>query len=280
MNIKRSCGVLLPVFSLPSEHGIGTFGKAAYDFIDFLAAAGQSWWQMLPVGPSGSGDSPYQSFSSFAGNEYFIDLDMLTADGLLTKSEVESVSWGEDSDRVDYEIMRSERGRLLKLAAERGIERDGQKLDGFIAENASWLPDYALYMALKEHFGMAAWTEWDESIRMRAPEAVAKYTALLAEDIRRFEYVQYLFYTQFAALRAYAHEKGIGLIGDMPIYVALDSADVWAQPSFLSSTKKICPPPLRAYRLTISAPTASSGATLSTIGTHSAQTATAGGYAG
>ena len=241
MNIKRSCGVLLPVFSLPSEHGIGTFGKAAYDFIDFLAAAGQSWWQMLPVGPSGSGDSPYQSFSSFAGNEYFIDLDMLTADGLLTKSEVESVSWGEDSGRVDYEIMSSERGRLLKLAAERGMGRDGQKLDGFIAENASWLPDYALYMALKEHFGMAAWTEWDEPIRMRTPEAVAKYTALLAADIRRFEYVQYLFYTQFAALRAYAHEKGIGLIGDMPIYVALDSADVWAQPSFFKLDEKNMP---------------------------------------
>ena len=119
MNIKRSCGVLLPVFSLPSEHGIGTFGKAAYDFIDFLADAGQSWWQMLPVGPSGSGDSPYQSFSSFAGNEFFIDLDLLAADGLLTKSEVESVSWGENNGRVDYEIMRSERGRLP-----RGVFRD------------------------------------------------------------------------------------------------------------------------------------------------------------
>ena len=229
--MKRSSGILMPISSLPSPHGIGTLGAEARKFVDFLADAGQSWWQILPVGPTSFGDSPYQSFSAYAGNPYFIDLDLLCADGLLTPEEVNAVNWGTDPARVDYSAIYSGRFPLLRLATERGWERDADKVSAFSAENDSWLPDYALFMAIKRHFGMRAWTEWpDEDIRLRRPEAVDRYQRELAEDIRLFTYIQYLFFLQWGALRSYAHEKGIGIIGDLPIYVAMDSADVWADP--------------------------------------------------
>lgn len=221
----------MPISSLPSPHGIGTLGAEARKFVDFLADAGQSWWQILPVGPTSYGDSPYQSFSAYAGNPYLIDLDLLCEDGLLTPAEVNAVSWGTDPARVDYSAIYNGRFPLLHLAMERGWERDADKVKAFSEENDAWLPDYALFMALKRHFGMSAWTEWpDEDIRLRRPEAVARYREELADDIRLFTYIQYLFFRQWEALRAYAHEKGIGIIGDLPIYVAMDSADVWADP--------------------------------------------------
>ena len=229
--MKRSSGILMPISSLPSPHGIGTLGAEARKFVDFLADAGQSWWQILPVGPTSYGDSPYQSFSAYAGNPYLIDLDLLCEDGLLTPAEVNAVSWGTDPTRVDYSAIYNGRFPLLHLAMERGWERDADKVKAFSEENDAWLPDYALFMALKRHFGMNAWTEWpDEDIRLRRPEAVARYREELADDIRLFTYIQYLFFRQWEALRAYAHEKGIGIIGDLPIYVAMDSADVWADP--------------------------------------------------
>ena len=229
--MKRSSGILMPISSLPSPHGIGTLGAEARKFVDFLADAGQSWWQILPVGPTSYGDSPYQSFSAYAGNPYLIDLDLLCEDGLLTPAEVNAVSWGTDPARVDYSAIYNGRFPLLHLAMERGWERDADKVKAFSEENDAWLPDYALFMALKRHFGMSAWTEWpDEDIRLRRPEAVARYREELADDIRLFTYIQYLFFRQWEALRAYAHEKGIGIIGDLPIYVAMDSADVWADP--------------------------------------------------
>ena len=229
--MKRSCGILMPISSLPSPHGIGTLGAEARKFVDFLADAGQSWWQILPVGPTSYGDSPYQSFSAYAGNPYFVDLDLLCEDGLLTPAEVNSVNWGTDPAKVDYSAIYNSRFPLLHLAMERGWERDADKVAAFSEENASWLPDYALFMAIKRHFGMRAWTEWpDEGIRLRRPEAVDRYQRELAEDIRLFTYIQYLFFLQWGALRSYAHEKGIGIIGDLPIYVAMDSADVWADP--------------------------------------------------
>ncbi len=241
MNIKRSCGVLLPLFSLPSEHGIGTLGRAAYEFVDFLAGAGQSWWQILPVGPAGSGDSPYQSFSSFAGNAYFIDLDLLAEDGLLTEGEIAAASRGSDVQCVDYDALRKSRMPLLRLAAQRGLERGGGDFTGFCRSNAGWLSDFALYMALKEHFGGSAWYEWPEDIRLRRPEAVERCGLALRESTQIYAYVQYLFYRQWDALRAYAHGHGIGIIGDMPIYVALDSADVWAEPEFFLLDEKNVP---------------------------------------
>ena len=229
--MKRSCGILMPISSLPSPHGIGTLGAEARKFVDFLADAGQSWWQILPVGPTSYGDSPYQSFSAYAGNPYFVDLDLLCEDGLLTPAEVNAVNWGGDPARVDYSAIYNGRFPLLHLAMERGWERDADKVAAFSEENASWLPDYALFMAVKRHFGMRSWTEWpDEDIRLRRPGAVLRYREELADDIRLFTYIQYLFFRQWEDLRSYAHEKGIGIIGDLPIYVAMDSADVWADP--------------------------------------------------
>ena len=231
--MKRSCGILLPVFALPSPYGIGTLGQAAYDFVDFLRQAGQSWWQMLPLGPTGYGDSPYQSFSSYAGNPYFIDPDLLRRDGLLTAQEIASLAWGSDPARVDYAALYENRFVLLQKAAERGWARDRAEVQLFARQNAQWLPDYALYMAVKRHFDEKPWTQWpDEAIRLRKPEAMAQYRQLLASDIRMFTYSQFLFFRQWNALRAYAHEQGVGIIGDLPIYVSMDSADVWAEPAF------------------------------------------------
>ena len=227
--LPRSSGILMPVYSLPSPYGIGTLGAAARDFVDFLAAAGQRWWQMLPVGPTAYGDSPYQSPSTYAGNPYLIDLDMLVEDGLLEQGEIDAPCWGEDPGRVDYGRLYQNRLPLLDKAADRGLKRDAAGLEAFVQDNP-WLPDYALFTALKRHFGMRCWLEWPEDIRLRKAAEMDKYRALLAQDIRRLMYIQYLFFRQWDALRDYAHQKGVGIIGDMPIYVALDSVDVWAEP--------------------------------------------------
>lgn len=233
MKMTRSSGILLPISALPSPYGIGSMGRAAYEFVDFLAASGQSWWQILPVGPTSYGDSPYQSFSNFAGNPYFIDLDFLTEDGLLKKEEIENISWGEQPDRVDYGTIYENRFSVLRLAADRGIARDSADFDAFVEENRNWLPDYALFMAVKKHFGMRAWIAWeDEDIRLHRPAAVEKYTTLLQDDVTFFEYLQYLFFAQWEKLHDYARSRGIGIIGDLPIYVPFDSADVWAEPEY------------------------------------------------
>ena len=239
--MKRSSGILMPVFSLPSPYGIGTLGKAAYEFIDFLAAAKQRYWQILPVGPTSYGDSPYQSFSTFAGNPYFIDLDMLVKDGLLKKTEVTALDWGADAETVDYAKIYQNKFSVLRKAYARGFEKDKAAFEPFAAENA-WLKDYALYMALKKHFDMKCWTEWeDEGIRLHRAESVRAYEEKLKEDVHFYAYLQYLFYTQWEKLRAYAKENGIGIIGDVPIYVALDSADVWANPKYFMLDEKNVP---------------------------------------
>ncbi len=240
--MKRSSGILLPISALPSPYGIGSLGKAAYDFVDFLARAGQSYWQLLPVGPTSYGDSPYQSFSAFAGNPYFIDLDFLRQEGLLEQQEIDAVDWGEDAARVDYAKIYQSRFVLLKKAMERGGKRDAVQVEAFAAENSGWLAEYALFMALKRHFGMKAWMDWeDEEIRLHRPQAVERYWQLLAEDVQLFTYIQYLFFRQWDALRAYAKQKGIGIIGDLPIYVAMDSADVWAEPRCFRLDEKNMP---------------------------------------
>ena len=230
--IERSSGILMPISSLPSPHGIGTMGKAAYDFADFLAAAGQKYWQLLPLGPTSYGDSPYQSFSSFAGNPYFIDLDLLVKDKLLTRAEVNACDWGDDPRYVDYGKIYASRFTLLEKAKTRGFTRDREAVAAFERENERWLPNYALFMALKRHFGMKSWTEWDdEDIRCRtSSEVIERYRAELREDVELFTYIQFLFFRQWEALKAYIHSLGIRIIGDLPIYVAMDSADVWAEP--------------------------------------------------
>ena len=230
--MDRASGILLPISALPSPYGIGTLGKAAYAFADFLHAAGQKYWQLLPLGPTSYGDSPYQSFSTFAGNPYFIDLDLLAEEGLLDKEALAAAAWGHDPRYVDYGKIYEVRFDVLRRAFLRGRERDREAVERFQAENP-WLKNYALYMAVKAHFGMKSWLEWpDEAIRVRAPEAVARYEKELAEDVAFYTYLQYLFFKQWGELREYIHSLGIRIIGDLPIYVAMDSADVWAEPEF------------------------------------------------
>ena len=240
--MERAAGILLSLSSLPSPYGIGTMGKEARQFVDFLADAGQKYWQLLPVGPISYGDSPYQSFSAFAGNPYYIDLDALVSDGLLTAGEVAAPFWGDDPEQVDYGAVYAARFELLEKAFDRGWKADRIAVASFAAKNRSWLPDYALFMALKRHFGMAAWTAWPlADIRLRKPAAVERWTQELDRDVRFFTYLQYLFRKQWDALKEYAGKKGIQLIGDLPIYVALDSADVWANPGMFQLDEENLP---------------------------------------
>lgn len=223
----RESGILMHLTSLPGPYGIGTMGKAAYHFVDFLQKAGQSCWQILPLSPTGFGDSPYQSFSSCAGNHYLIDLDLLVKEGLLKRSEIQDISWGSDPGRVDFGAMYAHRMAVLKLAFQRFTPNAGFR--SFIEENESWLPDYSLFMALKDSLG-GPWLQWPEALRLREREALARKRKELAEAVALQYFIQYKFAQQWQALRAYANEKGIRIIGDVPIYVPLDSADVWAEP--------------------------------------------------
>ena len=227
----RASGIILHITSLPSPHGVGTLGREAREFADFLRKAGQKYWQILPLGPTGYGDSPYQTDSAFAGNPYLIDLEQLITDGLLTREEVDAVSFGSDPAQTDYGALYAGRFDLLRRACERGWDKERENVDAFYRENESWLRSYALYTAAKRHFGMRPWIEWeDEDLRLRRSEEVLRrYEELLAEDIRFCIFTQYLFFRQWNALRAYIREQGIRIIGDVPIYVPLDSADVWAE---------------------------------------------------
>jgi len=239
--MDRSSGILMPVSALPSPYGIGTLGEAAYRFAEFLESAGQRYWQLLPLGPTSYGDSPYQSFSTFAGNPYYIDMDKLVEEGLLDRSEIEAEDWGADARKVDYGKIYEARFRVLRKAYERGYERDKVAVAEFRAENV-WVENYALYMAVKGHFGMKSWLEWpDEGIRLRKPAAVKKYEKDLAEDVAFYTYLQYIFYKQWNALRDYIHSLHIEIIGDMPIYVAMDSADVWAEPEYFQLGEDLFP---------------------------------------
>mgnify|MGYP002475618792 FL=1 len=219
----------MPVSSLPSPYGIGTLGAEARKFADFLAAGGQSCWQLLPVGPTSYGDSPYQSFSSFAGNPYFIDLDILAEWGLLKPEEYQSLDWGSDPAQVDYAVLYQNRVQVLRLAVSRLSRGDKFEMRGTLW-GADWLEDYALFMALKDKFGGAAWLEWPKELRLREPAALEQVKQELAAEIDFWKWVQHLFFSQWWSLKEYVNKKGISIIGDLPIYVALDSADVWANP--------------------------------------------------
>lgn len=226
----RRAGILMPISSLPSPWGIGTLGEAAREFVDFLAQGGQSCWQILPVGPTSYGDSPYQSFSSFAGNPYFIDLDDLAAEGLLEREEYTGLNWGTNPEQVDYSLLYQNRYPVLRKACGRLDRSEEGAYGAFCLENREWLEDYALFMALKEKFGGRSWQEWPKSLRLRRPRALEKARVELEEEIQFWKGVQYLFFRQWDALKKLANGRGISIIGDLPIYVSGDSADVWANP--------------------------------------------------
>lgn len=235
----RKSGVLMHITSLPGPYGVGTMGKHAYAFVDFLHKAGQSCWQILPLNPTGFGDSPYQSCSTFAGNHYLIDLDLLVEQGLLLPEEPESVIWCHREDRVDFGKLYAHRLRLLEIAYSRFA--DWQKLEDFYCANSDWLPDFALFMALKDAHGGAPWQDWEESLRHRDPDALWTARHQYREQIRFYSFVQYLFDCQWQALLDYAHENGISVIGDVPIYVPLDSVDVWCDPELFQLDEDLRP---------------------------------------
>lgn len=228
--MNKTTGILLPITSLPSKYGIGCFSKSAYDFIDWLVEAGQTYWQILPLGPTGYGDSPYQSFSTFAGNPYMISLEDLIDEGVITKEECDSVDFGEKIDDIEYKKLYDNRYPLLRKAYERSDISKDSNFQEFVNENKWWLSDYALFMAVKNRFGGESWTKWAEDIRFRWDNAMDYYRRELYYDIEFQQYLQYKFYSQWRKLKNYANSKGIHIIGDIPIYVAMDSSDTWAHP--------------------------------------------------
>ncbi|MDE7017600.1 MAG: 4-alpha-glucanotransferase [Lachnospiraceae bacterium] len=237
----RKSGILLPVSSIPSKYGIGTFSKQAYEFIDFLEKAGQTYWQILPLGPTGYGDSPYQSFSTFAGNPYYIDLVTLTEEGLLTKEDCDSYDFGDNAEYIDYEKVYLSRFKALRTAFENSHIENDSKFQEFVRENGYWLDDYALYMAVKNSFGGVSWAEWDEDIKLRKNEALIAYREKYKTEIVFYQFQQYLFTKQWSALKEYANAKGIRIIGDIPIYVAFDSSDTWANPQLFQLDDTLTP---------------------------------------
>ncbi len=226
--LKRGAGLLLPISSLPSPYGIGTLGREAYKFVDYLTEAGQKYWQVLPVGPTSYGDSPYQSFSAFAGNPYFIDLDYLVEEGLITKAQIKKFPWGDNAEYIDYATVYNSRFKILRMAFENSDYANEDAYRQFEKDNSYWLDDYSLYMAVKFHFDNKEWATWDYDIKARQTEAINRYREELSEDIAFWKFCQYKFFEQWNKLRKYANEQGIEMIGDIPIYVAMDSADVWA----------------------------------------------------
>ena len=277
---KRNAGILMAISSLPSPYGIGTLGKDAYEFVDFVRDSNHKYWQVLPVGPTTYGDSPYQPYLAFAGNPYFVDLDMLIEEGLLLKSEVIAVDWGDgiipvevseddavnnrypvnhdgylgDDRYVSYEKMYNERFNVLRKAYERfkgkcvsaKLTLDKglplyKRFDNFVKDNAYWLKDYAMFMSLKEYFNQKAWGEWDRDIKFREPEAMQRYEDELSDDIGFWNFIQYEFYTQWGKLKAYANSNGIEIIGDIPIYMGYDSVDVWANQAEFQLDENLTP---------------------------------------
>ena len=236
----RESGVLMHITSLPGKYGVGTMGKNAYAFVDFLKEAGQSCWQILPLTPTGYGDSPYQSYSTFAGNHYLIDLELLAEEGLLDSEELDAICWCDREDKVDFGRLYNHRLGLLRKAFARHGETE--EFARFRAKNDWWLPEFAAYMVLRDRFGGKSWYEWPQDLRCwgaSAMKAAVEYAGY--EGYQFYCFVQYLFYRQWDALRGYAHENGVSIIGDVPIYVPLDSVDVWANPELFQLDEALRP---------------------------------------
>lgn len=233
----RGSGILLPIFSLPSKYGIGTMGKEAKRFVDFLEKAGQTYWQILPVGQTSYGDSPYQSFSVYAGNPYFIDFDFLKEDGLLENYEYRYGFWGEKVDSIDYALLYKKRYEVLRTAFGR-FNRDEEDFQAFLEKESEWIYDYGLFMSLKMAHEGKGWYEWSDGLRLRDEEALEEAKAKYKDQIMFWAFLQYEFYKQWNDLRSYTNEKGIKIIGDIPIYVAYDSVDVWCHPEYFELDAK------------------------------------------
>ncbi|MBQ4601140.1 MAG: 4-alpha-glucanotransferase [Oscillospiraceae bacterium] len=243
----RESGILMHITSLPGKYGVGTMGKEAFSFVDFLCAAGQSYWQILPLTPTGYGDSPYQSCSAYAGNHYLIDLESLIEEGLLLQGEVEGFHWCDREDKADFGLLYNSRLKVLRLAFRRFNGSDA--FDAFCCENSGWLEDFALFMALKEETGGKSWYEWEPGLKYRDPQALEQARQRLASELAFYRFVQFLFDRQWQKLRCYAREKGIRFIGDVPIYVPLDSVEVWSEPRLFQLDEALepvavagCPP--------------------------------------
>lgn len=237
----RRSGILMPISSLPGKYGIGSFSKEAYEFVDFLKESGQKLWQILPLGPTGYGDSPYQAFSTFAGNPYFIDLEALIEEGLLTKEECDAQNFGNCETYIEYGLVYEGKFSLLRQAYARAKQKPIHGFSEFLNKNGDWVEEYALFMAAKNAHHGACWTQWEESLILREEETLEMYRTEYAAEIEFYEYVQFLFAKQWKALKAYANENGIQIIGDVPIYVALDSADIWANPQLFQLDEKNVP---------------------------------------
>lgn len=249
----RTCGVLMHITSLPSPYGVGTLGSEAYKFVDFLKKAGQTYWQILPVGPTGFGDSPYQSYSAFAGNPMLIDIDELIKAGLVSEDDKDLKILAEKKEFADFGQMFSfKRLILAKAHAAFAANADSEQMylfGKFCRKNAWWLDDYAMFMSIKYFFKQVMWTEWADSYRLRDPQTLAKYAEEHGVDIDCWKFMQFLFFRQYKNLKKYANKRGISIYGDMPIYVSMDSSDIWANPEMfmLDSDRKPtkvagCPP--------------------------------------
>jgi len=238
----RASGILMHISSLPSPYGIGTMGKEAYKFIDFLVEAKQRYWQILPICPTSYGDSPYQSFSTHAGNPYFIDLEMLTEDGLLEKEDYADLYWGDDDvEKVDYSNMYFRRYDVLKKAYERFKNTDRTEFDLFLARNENWISNYALFMTIKSKNDNKCWLEWEDGLKKRDPHSLWIFKTENNDEVEFWEFLQFKFFEQWFKLKEYANANGVQIIGDIPIYVALDSAEVWVHPDLFDLDEDLIP---------------------------------------
>lgn len=236
----RKSGILMPVFSLPGAYGIGTMGKQAYKFVDFLKKSGQKCWQVLPLGQTGYGNSPYQTVSAFGGSCYLIDLDMLIEEGLLKEEYVKGFRWNISEESIDFGLLYMYRMQVLKTAFE-NFDENLDEYKKFMESESFWIEDLALFMALKDYFGGMPFTQWPMDVKKREKATMDRYKSLLDEDIRLHCFIQYIFYKQWMELKKYANENGIEIIGDIPIYVPADSVDVWANPKYFQLDEKLVP---------------------------------------
>ena len=269
----RASGILMHVTSLPGPNGIGAMGKPAHRFVDFLEQAGQKYWQVLPLSPTGYGDSPYQSFSAFAGNHYLIDLELLVDEGLLRREEVEAVSWSGQEDRVDYGILYENRGPVLYKAYERFLGMPNRAFHQFIQRQQDWLQDYALFMALKEEFQGKPWQEWPDGLRLRQPEEMAAYREKLKYKIAFQYFLQFKFFEQWDRLHRYAKSKGVRIMCPWtpPTCGQTASCSSWMRtgsPGWWQGCRRMRLPPTGSY-----------GGTLCTTGRSCARPAMPGGCA-